>query len=406
MWDFLKGIFKYSPVGWITEGLDALMGNKPSGVPSFPGLFGRTVGTGINHVANAVGNGVSNAMKWISEKGSDLWDEFKESNIYRKYTGSGLTDAEREANEWTAQREDTSYQRTTGDMLSAGLNPAMMYGGSAGATSASGSVSPGSSPGLPQMLPAIMQMLSLPTQLAAIRAQTDRTNAEAEGIRIDNQTRGQRNDLSIEQMKSALKNDKVRRALDRQGINESKARESLDLANAALAGIDAKTREDINTATWELINARRAATWRDSDVKQKQLKLMDAQISNLWQDSIYKAAAAYAQDANAVLAGAVKEKTEQETETSKKYGELLEAQRATEFARLGILQYDEKARKWEVDHQALRFWSDIVNKTATTVAAGYGAYNLGKRGAPVVTESYSPGYTFSHTGPSMLPPVW
>ena len=33
------------------------------------------------------------------------------SNFFRKVSGSGLTDAEREANQWTASREDLAWQR-------------------------------------------------------------------------------------------------------------------------------------------------------------------------------------------------------------------------------------------------------------------------------------------------------
>lgn len=335
---------------------------------------------GVATISGKVRQGVDSAFNWIADKASGLWDEFKNSNIYRKYTGSGLTDAEREANAWTAQREDTANQRSVADMQAAGLNPYMMYGGSAGATSTSGSVSPGSA-SMPSILPAILQMLSLPTQLSAIRAQTERTRAEAEGIRIDNETRGSKNVLEIKNLQSALKNDRVRRALDRQGISESKARESLDLAQVVLAGIDAESRADLNDATIQLAYARRAWTWRSSDLMKHQIDETDARTANLWQDSILKSSQAYAADANAALSAAMKGESEARTDSEKKRQELLDAQTKSEFARLGILVYDEKARKWEVDHQSLKFWSDIVNKTFTTAAAAYGAYSLGTRSA-------------------------
>ncbi len=45
-----------------------------------------------------------------------------------------------EANSYTASREDTAYQRLVSDLRAAGLNPAMMFGGSA-STHAAGSIS-------------------------------------------------------------------------------------------------------------------------------------------------------------------------------------------------------------------------------------------------------------------------
>lgn len=76
------------------------------------------------------GSSYEDAMKYMSTH-SEEWAE-----KYLDYlTERGELDL---ANEYTANREDTAYQRLVEDLRKAGLNPAMMYGSSA-SPSASGS---------------------------------------------------------------------------------------------------------------------------------------------------------------------------------------------------------------------------------------------------------------------------
>lgn len=82
------------------------------------------------------------------------------SNLVKGVSGAGLTNAQIEQNDWNAEEaqkqrdwtenmDATKYQRQTQDMRAAGLNPAMMYGGSQSASSLSGDAASGSSVGNP-----------------------------------------------------------------------------------------------------------------------------------------------------------------------------------------------------------------------------------------------------------------
>lgn len=121
-------------------------------------------------------------------------------NMQKSMFGTGLTDAQKEANAWTAGREDSAYQRSVADMQAAGLNPALMYG-SAGSTSPSSSVSPSDGASLSDMLgsaTALSQIQSMKVQnevaqkevaIAQQNADTSRFNAETERLRLEKDER-------------------------------------------------------------------------------------------------------------------------------------------------------------------------------------------------------------------------
>ena len=118
-------------------------------------------------------------------------------NVGNAATGSGLTDAELQANAFNVaqsekqmmfqqQMANTQYQRGVIDMKSAGLNPALMYGsGASGNSAATGSmassVTPVSSIVEPLgLLSQIADLALLPTRKRQMESEINKTNAEAQ----------------------------------------------------------------------------------------------------------------------------------------------------------------------------------------------------------------------------------
>lgn len=183
-------------------------------------------------------------------------------NLGAKITGNRLTNAEREANAFSAGQAEaafnreaafsremfdretalanTAYQRQVEDMRRAGLNPmlALGAGGSASPSAASvssaapSSVSPGSA-----NLGALLQLFSLPAQLKNIAADTKEKRANAESK--EEQTRGDRmrndfyeitRDLEFEGLK--LENGLSEKRISEldQNIKESRSRVDKNIA--------------------------------------------------------------------------------------------------------------------------------------------------------------------------------
>lgn len=156
-------------------------------------------------------------------------------------TGAHMTGAEREAFDLTAQREDTTYQRTVADMQAAGLNPMMLAGG-ANAVQSSPAQSSGGDPS------AILSLLMLPQQMKLNEAQIDNLRASAEEKRSKAPYWTQRikeSEQKIESMKAGIDKDIALAALNKaKTMTEDQlrdARQALLVSQRALA--DKQTEE-------------------------------------------------------------------------------------------------------------------------------------------------------------------
>lgn len=193
------------------------------------------------------------------------------SGLAGKYTGSNLTPAEEQANQFTAEQAELAnerdvfnyqhrYQWQVQDMQKAGLNPALLYGGSSGASSvpsapAGSSVSPtaGSDP-----ISAIMDLALLKANIENIKADTGLKNAEAGRTGAETERTKMLTQYEIDDIVSNIN-------FRESQISRNEAETSLAFANIALLESDLKTRDAFNAANLKLAEANVAKTEADRD---------------------------------------------------------------------------------------------------------------------------------------------
>lgn len=144
------------------------------------------------------------------------------SNLWNRWTSSGLTDADREANAFTTSEREASqawqeqmynkYESPLAirqQMEQAGLNSALMYGSGVqtsdiGSASAGSSVSPSSANNPLGAISQVLELRNLVSNNSLIKAQAKKTSAEAERQSIDNEYLRKHHESDLEEQRTRI----------------------------------------------------------------------------------------------------------------------------------------------------------------------------------------------------------
>lgn len=186
--------------------------------------------------------------------------------LYNKNTGAGLTPAEREANEfthnerieaqeWTAQREDTEMQRRVADYKAAGVNPMMAAAGGTSSSSSGGqSVSPQSG-----SLSDLLQLALIGPQMELMKAQADNMRASAQEKTTKsslNEAKVKLTESQIGEIKQKIEESKKRVEKLDSDIIRNEALNALSYAEAHLAEVNAEDLQELRASRIALNEAK------------------------------------------------------------------------------------------------------------------------------------------------------
>lgn len=228
-----------------------------------------------------------------------------------RYLGTSLTDADREANafianeaqnnrDWETEMSNTAYQRQVSDMQAAGVNPALMYGGSGagGASTPSGVSASSVSPQYSDMLPALFQFMLGKKKLGQDYELHDRElgirKYEAETRRLEVQSNIKRNNAYIANLAEVTRGLGISNDIA-EGLKDIKilqGQAQLDLTNKQIEQID----QGIEESSWRiglLIQQTTSEQMKSAlysvEARLKELDIKDKTIYLLYADKLYNA---------------------------------------------------------------------------------------------------------------------
>lgn len=227
-------------------------------------------------------------------------------NLWNRITGSGLTNAEKQANAYSASQAEIARQweeemkqkySTPEGYKAMGLNPALMYEGvgSTGLSSSSpSSVQPQNSGNpLDRLMNAIGLKLNIARQQAEIKnINADTNNKETTNGKITAEIDAIK--TGIEKTKSDIQNNEVQRELWGADITKKQAEIALTNMQTLIAKVDATTRSKVISSSIKLQksqialnNAQKKLTERREELTDSQRAKYDKEILRLQEESKY-----------------------------------------------------------------------------------------------------------------------
>lgn len=229
---------------------------------------------GLSPIGKILGG--SNILTNGSSMIKDLFKTGAVGNFVKGVSGSGLTQAQIEQNQWSSdeaqksfdrelEADSTKYQRQTADMMAAGLNPAVMYGnsissaGSVSSSPASGSPESNVSAGILDSLLSVVfakqRMENLKEEGNVLRSQSRYYNSQADLLGSEKTLKDlaieyypKLQDKNLEHIQAAIDRIYSQNNVDISTINLQDADAALKDSQRILNEIDADWRDRLNAA--------------------------------------------------------------------------------------------------------------------------------------------------------------